>query len=148
MSPDTKSFARMVAFIQETHRAAEAALAGAMVTPAQFFILSSLRAKPGMSQVELAEALGVTAGNVSQLVAKLEAARLVARAGQGRAKLVSLTASGERLVARLAPEHEEFLRGRFAALSAAERKTLSSLLEKLVPSPAGAARGGARSPRR
>lgn len=129
---EVRAFGAMVTFVQQVQRAADAALAGSGITPAQFFILSTLRRRGETQQVELAEALGVTPGNISQLVAKLEDAALVRRTGQGRAKLVSVTKRGEALAARLAPEHDEFLAARFAALKISERKLLLSLLARLT----------------
>lgn len=133
MSIESKTFASMVSFIQGTQRAAERALAETGVSPAQFFILRSLRERP-LTQVELADALGVTAGNVSQLITKLESAQLVTRTMQGRANLVGLSSAGDRLVARMSPQHDAFLRSRFSALTESERKTLANLLQKLTSS--------------
>jgi DNA-binding MarR family transcriptional regulator len=102
------------------------------VSPAQFFILTTVDRQGESQQSELAKELGVTAANVSQLVGKLEDARLVTREDRGRAKLVQLTARGRALVQRLGPEHDAFLAARFAALSPTERRTLLRLLEKLL----------------
>jgi MarR family 2-MHQ and catechol resistance regulon transcriptional repressor len=129
---EVRTYGAMVAFVQHVQRAADAALAHSSVTPAQFFILATLKRRDGAQQSELAEALGVTAGNVSQLIAKLEDARLVKRVEQGKAKIATLTAKGEALVARLAPEHDAFLVARFASLDVSERRALLALLERLL----------------
>lgn len=129
-----RTFGAMVAFVQQVQRAADAALAGSGVTPAQFFILATLKRCGEARQSELALALGVTAGNVSQLVVKLEEARLVRRADRGKAKIVTLTAKGDTLVTRLAPEHDAFLEARFAPLESPDRKALLALLERLLDS--------------
>lgn len=129
---EVRAFEAMVAFAQQVQRAAESALSDADISPAQFFVLAWVARHGAMQQSDLAQALGVTAANVSQLVSKLDDARLVTREDQGKAKLVGLTDKGRTLVNRLAPEHDEFLASRFAALTAAERKTLLALLEKLV----------------
>lgn len=128
---ESSLFEMMVAFIQETHRAAQAALADEAVSPAQFFVLRSLHGSPALSQAVLAQALGVTPANVSLLLDKLESAGYVQRTGEGRSKRVALTPLGRRLVLRLAPQHEAFLRERFAVLTASERKALGALLQKL-----------------
>jgi DNA-binding MarR family transcriptional regulator len=129
---EVQTYGAMVAFVQRVQRAADAALAGSGVTPAQFFVLATLKRRDGAQQSELAEALGVTAGNISQLVAKLEEARLVRRADRGKAKVVTLTAKGDALVARLAPQHDAFLETRFASLDVGERRALLALLERLL----------------
>lgn len=131
MSTESRIFAAIVAFVQDTQRAADRALVDEDVSPAQFFILRRLAQERSATQVDLATALGVTAGNISQLVSKLERARLVERVGDGKAKLVSLTKQGEQLVARLAPMHRAFLRKRFAVLSEPERQLLLRLVERL-----------------
>lgn len=129
---EARAFGAMVAFVQKVQRAADNALAEAVVTPAQFFVLATLKRRGGAQQSELASALGVTAGNISQLVAKLEAARLVERVDRGKAKVTTLTADGESLVAKLSPEHDAFLKACFSALNASERKLLLELVERLV----------------
>lgn len=129
---EVRAFEAMVAFAQKVQRAAEDALDGIGISAAQFFILATVERRPGTQQSALAEALGVTSANVSQLVAKLEDAKLVTRTERGRAKEVYLTSRGRQLVDRLRPEHDAFLESRFAALSPGERRTLLSLLEKLL----------------
>jgi DNA-binding MarR family transcriptional regulator len=129
---EVRTYGAMVAFVQQVQRAAEAALASSSVTPAQFFVLATLERRGAAQQSELAEALGVTAGNISQLIAKLEDARLVERADRGKAKVATLTAKGHALVKRLAPQHDAFLAARFESLDLGERKTLLALLERLL----------------
>lgn len=129
---EARAFGAMVAFAQKVQREAEAALSGEDVSPAQFFILAALARHGESQQSALAQALGVTAANVSQLVVKLESARLVTRVDRGKAKVVHLTSKGEGLVARLGPEHDAFLTARFAALTVAERRTLLELLRRLL----------------
>lgn len=129
---EVRAFGAMVAFAQKVHRAAEVALDGTGISPAQFFILATVERQAGTQQSALAETLGVTAANVSQLVAKLEDAKLVIRTARGRAKEVHLTSRGRQVVDQLRPDHDAFLVSQFAALSPAERRTLLSLLEKLL----------------
>jgi DNA-binding MarR family transcriptional regulator len=130
----------MITFIQETQRGAERDIVGTGISPAQFFLLKVLLVEQYANQANLAAALGVTAGNISQLQTKLERAGLIRRTGQGRAKIATLTGEGRRLVLRLEPRYEAFLRRRFASLSAVELKTLCQLLSKLQqsqPKPGG-----------
>jgi DNA-binding MarR family transcriptional regulator len=129
---EVRAFEAMIAFAQKVQRAAEVALAHTGISPAQFFILDTIERRPGTQQSALAETLGVTSANVSQLVTKLEDAKLVTRLERGRAKEVHLTSRGRQLVDRLRPEHDAFLTSRFAALSRGERRTLLSLLEMLI----------------
>jgi DNA-binding MarR family transcriptional regulator len=129
---EARLYGTMVAFMQRVQRAADAALEGRGVSPAQFFILATVARQGELRQSELAERLGVTAANVSQLVSKLVEGRLVSRTEDGKAKIVRLTAKGLRLVAELTPEHDAFLRSRFEKLTLQERTELLSLVAKLT----------------
>jgi len=128
---EEKIFGAMATFIQKVHRAADASLAETGLTPAQFFVLATLSRRRECRQTELARILGVTAGNISQLVTKLEQAGLVKRVGDGKANLVALLPDGDAMVRVLMPEHERFLRAQFDRLRVEERKNLLALLEKL-----------------
>ncbi|MEM9456997.1 MAG: MarR family transcriptional regulator [Myxococcota bacterium] len=129
---EAQLFGDMVAFIQRVQRDAEAVFSGRELSVAQFFILSTLARAGALMQADIASLLGVTAANVSQLVAKLVSAKLVRRSERGRAKLVSLTPKGRELVTALVPEHHAFLREQFRTLSAAERRSMRALMQRLL----------------
>ena len=129
---EARIFSEMVSFMQQVQRAADAALAGTGVSPAQFFILSALARQGPQQQSKVAAQLGVTAANVSQLLVKLADAGLVQRHAQGKAKVVSLTANGNKLVTQLQPAHEKFLRSRFEPLKTDERVALLATLHRLT----------------
>lgn len=97
-------------------------------TPAQFHALRTIGHHPGCSQQRLAEALGVTKGNISQLLARLEADDLVRREADGAAYVLRLTPTGERLIGELGPAHDAYLDQWFAGLAAAELVELERLL--------------------
>src|SRR3712207_401077 len=73
---------------------------------AQFDVLAQVGAARGMTQGELAAALLVTKGNISQLLAKMEHEGLVARRQQGRSNCLSLTERGQALFEGVVPEQE------------------------------------------
>lgn len=98
---------------------------------AQFDVLAQVGATEGLSQQELAEALLVTKGNISQLVAKMERRGLLARSQEGRALCLALTPAGRALYERVVPAHEQWLAQRTAALSPAELGQLVALLRTL-----------------
>ncbi|MGH2486745.1 MAG: MarR family winged helix-turn-helix transcriptional regulator [Ktedonobacterales bacterium] len=98
---------------------------------AQFDVLAQVGATAGMSQRELAEALLVTKGNVSQLVAKMERRGLLARSQDGRALCLALTPEGRALHDRVVPAHERWLAERLGALSREQLGRLASLLRAL-----------------
>lgn len=100
-------------------------------TPAQFHALRTIAGHPGCSQQRLAEALGVTKGNVSQLLGRLEDDGLVRREADGAAYVLRLTPAGEGVLGELGPAHDAFLDDCFAALSAQELNELERLLERV-----------------
>ena len=104
------------------------------LSPAQFDVLAQLgrlgqRGEP--TQQELAEALLVTKGNVTQLVERMEEAGLLTRRQEGRAKRVCLTDAGRALRERVIPAEEEFMARQLLALAPAEQKALARLLGRL-----------------
>ena len=123
---------RLERVVQHIERAASDHLAAYGLTLAQFDIIAHLGHAGGISQRELASRLLVTKGNVSQLLAKLEARGLVARLPAGRAHALHLTEAGQRLYEAAVPAHEAFLAAQFTSLSAAERRALLRLLRRLV----------------
>jgi DNA-binding MarR family transcriptional regulator len=98
---------------------------------AQFDILAQIGAASGMTQQELAAALLVTKGNISQLLAKLEQAGLIARRQEGRTNCLSLTDRGQALAQNIVPRQEALIADLLAPLSADEQRELLRLLRKL-----------------
>lgn len=99
---------------------------------ARFDVLAQLdRAPDGLRMGELSEGTLTTNGNVTWLVAALEAEGHVKRrtaTDDRRATVVRLTAAGRRHFTIMAREHEALIIGRFEGLSATERRTMHSLL--------------------
>ncbi len=98
---------------------------------AQFDVLAQIGAAPGISQLDLAQRLFVTQGNVTQLLDKMEARGLIQRVPEGRSKRLYLTAAGRQLFNEVVPLHEDFIAERFDALSHDEQRQLLRLLAKL-----------------
>lgn len=100
---------------------------------AQFDVLAQIGAHEGLSQNQLAEALLVTKGNISQLVTKMEARGLVERrpAPAGRDNQLFLTERGHKLFEVVVPAQERLIDARFSCLSAREQQQLHGLLVKL-----------------
>jgi DNA-binding MarR family transcriptional regulator len=103
--------------------------------PPQFRVMNMVDAAEGCSQQAIAEAIGAPPSRMVAIVDELEEAGLVERRphpSDRRVRCLFLTAAGRRLLARgrkLAGEHEEEL---MRGLSAAERKRLVALLQKVV----------------
>jgi DNA-binding MarR family transcriptional regulator len=101
------------------------------LTIAQFDVLAHVGAVPGITQQELAEALLVTKGNISQLLTRLEESGLLERRQDGRTNCLALTLRGQALIDLAVPVNERLLDDLFAPLTAAEQRELVRLLRKL-----------------
>ncbi|GAA0718183.1 MarR family transcriptional regulator [Dactylosporangium roseum] len=96
-------------------------LAADQLTPARAAVLWALRRRGPVTQRELAEALEVSARNITGLVDGLAGADLVSREPHPtdrRATLVTLTRRGTRLVETLEAEQREFAALLFADMPA------------------------------
>jgi len=98
---------------------------------AQFDVLAQVGAASGLTQQELAAALLVTKGNISQLLGKLEQAGLITRRQDGRSNYLSLTERGQAVFENVVPRQEAQIADLLAPLSADEQHELLRLLRKL-----------------
>ena len=98
---------------------------------AQFDVLAQVGTHEGCTQQELADALLVTKGNITQLLDKMESAGLLRRRQEGRVNRLCLTDAGRHLRDLVVPEQEACITAQFAALSPQERAQLHVLLRKL-----------------
>lgn len=101
------------------------------LSQAQLELLRRIKETPDGTQQDLVSALGVTRGNVSQLLTKLESEGLVLRGAVGTRKLLRVTRRGERLLESVLPGESELLARRFAPLSKTELEQLLGLLDRL-----------------
>lgn len=129
--PALLAWLRLARVFQKVDRSTATFLRQWDLSVAQFDILAQLAAGEGMTQQELADRLLVTKGNISQLLARMEARGLLHRHPHGRALCLSLTPAGRELAARVVPVQEERVASRFAALSPDEQRQLLALLRKL-----------------
>jgi DNA-binding MarR family transcriptional regulator len=96
-------------------------LAGVDISPAQFSVLAVTDANRGLSQAELAAALGIERARLVRLLHRLERRGLVKRlpsSADGRRHALQLTAQGRTLLARaktLAARHQKRLIERLGA---------------------------------
>lgn len=98
---------------------------------AQFDVLAQVGAREGCTQQELAEALLVTKGNVTQLLDRMEEAGLLVRTADGRSKRVALTREGHALRRKVLRAHEDFMAKQMSALSTDKQRELAGLLRTL-----------------
>jgi DNA-binding MarR family transcriptional regulator len=110
-------------------------VAGKGVTVAEWVILRALYGKEPKAPSTLADEMGMTRGAITKLADRLIGKALVVRKASredGRAQTLALTAAGARLVPELAALADRNDAEAFGALSAAERKTLDRLLQRIV----------------
>ena len=108
------------------------------LTPLQWGVLaylSKITGEPGIDQISLAARLGVDRNNASLLVEDLVSRGLVERRVNGadrRARQLQLTATGEKLFARLRPKNRAANERILAPLAPGEQKLLLELLVKVI----------------
>jgi DNA-binding MarR family transcriptional regulator len=107
-------------------------------TLARFDVLAQLEAARGkLAMGELSARLMVTNGNVTGLIAGMEADGLVCREPHpkdGRSTLIASTLSGAALFRSMAPQHEAWIGELTSGLSPRDRRELMVLLDKLKQS--------------
>ena len=106
------------------------------LSQARFVVLITLHTTPGgeMFCSDIAESVGVTRATMTGLLDGLERDGLIRRVDHPedrRRILVTLTASGRRLLDEMLPDHLRRIAGVMAHLSKDDRKKLLELLEKV-----------------
>jgi MarR family 2-MHQ and catechol resistance regulon transcriptional repressor len=99
-----------------------------------FGVLECLLHKGPTAVNAIGEKLSLASGSITAAVDRLEKRGLVERQfsrSDRRARIVTLTAAGRRLIESAFEKHQDDMEAVAACLSAAERKTLLSLLKKL-----------------
>ncbi len=124
------AWTRLVRVYQSVDHASEKNFRSLGLNTACFDVLARVRGREGMTQNELAEALLVTKGNISQLVTKLVGTGWLERRAEGRTQRLFLTVSGRAMADRALPEQEELLARSLQALSPSELQELIRLLRK------------------
>ena len=119
---------------------AEALLNPFDLTPAQFLVLFQLKQATGVSSADLARAVGISPQSIVELIAPLERKGLIRRRQDpehGRILRTTLTAAGERLLARAWPGAVGLERELMANLTVAELSSLHRSLTKLLANAEG-----------
>ena len=102
----------------------------------RFDVLANLERSPGHATgtSQLSRMLLASRGNITRLLDRMEKDSLIRREphpGDRRVSEVRMTPAGEKLFARLAPDHEGWAQDIFAALSEDELNELIAMLRKL-----------------
>ncbi len=105
------------------------------ITLPQLRILFRIRQQPGIGVRDLAQALGVSASNVTQQVDKLVTRGLISRTDRPedrRHVALRLTPEGEHVAGEISLAARAYVRRLLEGLSPAEQDDLTRLLERLV----------------
>jgi MarR family 2-MHQ and catechol resistance regulon transcriptional repressor len=119
----------------------EPLLASHGLTPTQLGVLEVILHVGPLSQRDLGRKVLTSAGNMTDVIDKLEARGLVCRSrmpGDRRSVRVDLTDDGRCLITELFPRHAEDIARAMAGLDRAEMAQLGALLRKLGHGPAAA----------
>ena len=112
----------------------EPALAAEGLTPTQLGVLEAVLHKGPLTQRELGRKVLTSAGNMTDVLDKLQARGLVRRVrdpADRRALRVELTAAGRTLIERVFPAHAADIAAAMAGLEGAEQGQLEALLRRL-----------------
>ncbi|MDH2917908.1 MAG: MarR family transcriptional regulator [Sideroxydans sp.] len=104
------------------------------LTPAQFDIVATLGNTQGLSPSELSQKTLITKGTLTGVIDRLCDKGLVTRvdaASDGRGYLIQLTKRGEKLFAKIFPEHLAHLQPVFAQLKNQQIVALTAQLAQL-----------------
>jgi DNA-binding MarR family transcriptional regulator len=132
-------------FLQVCITALAEALEGEDLTPLQYGVMAYVIGEPDIDQSGLAARLGIDRNNASLVVDQLEEKRLITRRINGadrRAKLLRLTARGEKLHARVYPRTFASQQRVLSVLAPKEREMLLDLLARVIEGNRDLARPG------
>lgn len=118
----------------------EPRLSDTCLTTTQLGVLETLLHKGPMSQRELGRKVLTSAGNMTDVIDKLEGRSLLCRVRSQedrRAVRVELTECGRAMIGDLFPDHARDIAAAMSALSPAELAVLGDLLRRLGVEPAG-----------
>src|SRR5262245_29357478 len=128
--PAVLAWLRLARVFQKIDTRSERFFRSQGLNTAHFDVLAQVGAARGITQQELADALLVTKGNISQLLRKLEQVGLITRRQEGRTNCLSLTEQGQALFDRVVPQQEALIADLLAPLSDDEQRELLRLLRK------------------
>jgi DNA-binding MarR family transcriptional regulator len=124
------AWTRLVRIYQSVDHASERNFRSLGLNSACFDVLARVRGREGLTQNELADALLVTKGNVSQLVTKLVSTGWIERRAEGRTQRLFLTPAGREVADGAIPRQEALLEKSLEGLSPDEVQELIRLLRK------------------
>ena len=109
-------------------------VSGSELTPSQARVVFTIGGTEGMTCKDIGDITLITKGTLTGVIDRLEDKGLVERwsvEGDGRKTIVALTRKGERIYESEFPKHVAFLKEKFDALGARDRKQAIALLTKI-----------------
>ncbi|HEV2529139.1 MAG TPA: MarR family transcriptional regulator [Thermomicrobiales bacterium] len=97
----------------------------------QLNVLLTIGSDEGLTQQDLADRLGLTKANVSQLLSRLEANGLIRREPVARAYALYLTDTSRDQLITAVEDQEAVIRAHFAGLNVLEQAQLQTLVAKI-----------------
>ena len=128
------AYVKLLRAIKAVIARVEPRLAPLGLTLTQLGVLEAILHKGSPTQRELGRKVLTSAGNMTDVIDKLEARGLVSRGrlpGDKRSVRVELTGRGRKLIEELFPEHARDIAQALSGLSSNELRELSGLLRKL-----------------
>lgn len=101
------------------------------ISVSRFDVLVHAGVREGRTQQELADAMFVTKGNITQLLDGMESDGLLYRRRRGRTNLIYLTEKGEECRKATMKDQLEAIETMFSVLSCDERELLGKMLRKV-----------------
>jgi DNA-binding MarR family transcriptional regulator len=105
------------------------------ITPVQYAALFSIRAKPGLDQITLANLIALDRSTVANVVERLEGKKLITRkagASDRRTKRLYITPAGRALLAGAVPAVQSVQEKILAPLKPGERAGFMAMLQRMV----------------
>jgi DNA-binding MarR family transcriptional regulator len=125
------TWVRLVRLAKKARRSVGSPLEAAGLSDGAFDLLVDIGEHPGTIQQTCADRVGVTKGNVTQHLVRLERRGLMRRDPAGRRNELSLTESGELLLRSVLTAHDEGMREFLGVLSAEDLQILRAILRRL-----------------
>jgi len=131
IDPATVAWLRLARIYHRIDQRSADTMKGFGLSVSRFDVLNHAGTPEGRTQQELAAALLVTKGNVTQLLDGLEQDGLIERRRDGRAKRIFLTDRGRDLRQNAVTAQEVAIAEDFAVLDPDEQRQLVTLLRKV-----------------
>lgn len=125
------TWVRLVRLAKKGRSSVGSPITAAGLSDGTFDLLVDIGEHPGTSQQACADRVGVTKGNVTQHLQRLERRGLVRRDPAGRRKDLSLTEPGELLLSSVLVAHDRGMRELLGVLSAEDLRNLRAILRRL-----------------